>query len=69
MKTPELIALGLAGVALYFIVNRSTNTAAVNPANGPIIKPAYWTSDFGTDTWSESINAAANSRLQRQGSI
>lgn len=66
MKTPELIALGLAGVALYLIVNRSTS-AAVNPANGPIIKPAYWASDFGTDTWSESINAAANARLARQG--
>lgn len=72
MKTPELIALGLAGVALYFIVNRNgTATQAVNPANGAIAstKPAYWNSDFGSSTWSESINAAANARLSRQGSI
>lgn len=69
MKTPELIALGLAGVALYFIVNRNTS-AAVNPANGSIPKvPTYWTSDFGSDAWRESINASANARLQRQGSI
>lgn len=70
MKTPELIALGLAGVALYFIVNRNTS-AAVNPANGniPNYKPAYWTSNFGSEAWSESLNAAANARLQRQGSI
>lgn len=72
MKAPEMIALGLAGVALYFIVNRnSSGTVAVNPANGsiPSTKPAYWSANFGSDAWSESINAAANSRLQRQGSI
>lgn len=67
MKAPELIALGIAGVALYFIINRSTN-AAVNPANGRIPRmPEYWTSDFGSEAWSESINAAANARLKRQG--
>lgn len=67
MKAPELIALGLAGVALYFIVSRGS-ARGVNPANGKIPRvPEYWTADFGSEAWSESINAAANARLKRQG--
>lgn len=67
MKTPELIALGLAGVALYLIVKRG-GSAAVNPANGKIPKlPTYWTSDFGSEAWSQSLNDAAAARLKRQG--
>lgn len=72
MNNTNLIVLGLAGIALYFIVKNTTTTGAVNPANGPIpVKPDYWDSGtaFGSDAWSESINAGANARLQRQGSI
>lgn len=73
MKT-DLIVLGLAGIAL-FLIYKNTNGAtvgAVNAANGRIPqKPDYWDSGtaFGSDAWSESINAGANARLQRQGSF
>lgn len=69
MNTSEIIALGLAGVALYFIVNRSTAAATTSTGKTSTGLPLYGSAPFGSDSWSEAINAAANARLQRQGSI